>query len=180
MNNKQIAINTTNIREDDYIFVAVDVETTGLSPLYNELIEVSAIKYNKDKKIDIFSTLIKPKKRIPMAITNITGISNYMVEDSPTVEEIMPELIKFIDKYPIVAHNANFDYSFLQNNSNRSFKDNQVIDTVALSKKMLPNLPNHKLGTVAKYIGITEDSFHRAEFDSECAAKIFIKYIKGE
>lgn len=163
----------------DSQFVAIDVETTGLSPLYNELIEISAIKYEGNKKVDTFSTLIKPKKEISKTITNITGITNKMVSNSPTVEEVMPKLITFIGENPIVAHNAHFDYSFLQNNSNMSFSKNRVIDTVALSRKMLPNLPNHKLNTVARCIGIQEDGFHRAEFDCECCAQIYIKYLEN-
>lgn len=160
------------------IFVAIDVETTGLSPITNELIEVSAIKYAGNKKIDTFSTLIKPKVRIPYYITNITGITNDMVEEAPIVKDVMPELIEFIGDLPIVAHNANFDYNFIQNYSNKSFTNNSVIDTVRIGRKLYPELPNHKLGTIAKHIGITEDGFHRAEFDCECCAKIYMEYLK--
>lgn len=161
------------------IFVAIDVETTGLSPIENELIEVSAIKYEGQKKIDTFTSLIKPKARIPYYITNITGITNEMVQNSPFVEEIMPNLISFIGESPIVAHNANFDYKFIQNYSNNAFSKNILIDTVKLGRKLYPNLPNHKLGTIAKHIGITEDGFHRAEFDCECCAKIYVEYQKS-
>lgn len=166
-------------RKKETKFVAIDVETTGLSPLYNELIEISAIKYEGAKKLDTFSTLIKPKKEVSSTITNLTGITNKMLEDAPTIEKVMPELIEFIGDNPIVAHNANFDYSFLQNNSNKSFTNNKVIDTVAISRKMLPNLPNHKLNTVARYIGIQEEGYHRAEFDCECCAKIYMKYLEN-
>lgn len=162
------------------IFVAIDVETTGLSPTANELIEVSAIKYDGCQKIDTFSTLIRPKARIPYHITNITGITNDMVESSPEVEEVMPKLVEFIGDYPIVAHNANFDYKFIQSYSNNSFSKNTLIDTVAIGRRLYPNLPNHKLGTIAKYIGITEDGFHRAEFDCECCAKIYMKYLEQQ
>lgn len=161
------------------IFVAVDVETTGLSPMANELIEVSAIKYKGAEKIDTFSTLIKPKVSIPYRITSITGITNEMVRKSPVVEEVMPQLIKFIGDSPIVAHNANFDYQFLQWHSNHSFSKNRVIDTVQIGRKLYPYLPNHKLGTIAREIGITEDGFHRAEFDCECCAKIYIQSLEG-
>lgn len=166
-------------RKKETKFVAIDVETTGLSPLYNELIEISAIKYEGAKKLDTFSTLIKPKKEVSRTITNLTGITNKMLEDAPTIEKVMPDLIEFIGDNPIVAHNANFDYSFLQNNSNKSFTNNKVIDTVAISRKMLPNLPNHKLNTVARYIGIQEEGYHRAEFDCECCAKIYMKYLEN-
>lgn len=160
------------------IFVAIDVETTGLSPIANELIEVSAIKYNGAEKLNTFTTLIKPKAEIPYYITNITGITNEMVENSPYVEEIMPDLIDFIGTNPIVAHNANFDYKFIQNYSHNAFSKNTLIDTVQIGRRLYPNLPNHKLGTIAKHIGITEDSFHRAEFDCECCARIYMEYIK--
>lgn len=160
------------------IFVAIDVETTGLSPFANELIEVSAIKYKGNKKIDTFSTLIKPKVEIPYYITKITGITNDMVKSAPGVEEVMPELIRFVGEYALVAHNANFDYKFIQNYSQNSFSKNKVIDTVPIGRKLYPELPNHKLGTIARHIGITEDGFHRAEFDCECCAKIYIEYLK--
>ena len=166
-------------RKKETKFVAIDVETKRLNPLYNEIIEISAIKYEGAKKLDTFSTLIKPKKEVSSTITNLTGITNKMLEDAPTIEKVMPELIEFIGDNPIVAHNANFDYSFLQNNSNKSFTNNKVIDTVAISRKMLPNLPNHKLNTVARYIGIQEEGYHRAEFDCECCAKIYMKYLEN-
>lgn len=169
-----------NETKNSNIFVAIDVETTGLSPITNELIEVSAIKYDGNRKIDTYTTLIKPKVRIPYYITNITGITNEMVKNAPIVEEVMPNLIKFIGNSKIVAHNANFDYKFIQNYSNNAFSKNTLIDTVQLGRKMYPNLPNHKLGTIAKHIGITEDSFHRAEFDCECCAKIYIEYLENK
>lgn len=159
------------------IFVVIDTETTGFSPIRNELIEISAIKYKGKEKIDTFSTLIRPLNPIPYYITKITGIDNEMVESAPTVDKVINKLVKFVDNNPIVAHNASFDLSFLNQNSNGSFCKNQIIDTIPLSKKIAPNLPNYKLGTVARYIGIEEEGFHRAEFDCECCAKIYMKYI---
>lgn len=163
---------------DDEIFISVDVETTGLSPVYNELIEISAIKYKGENQVDKFTTLIKPTVEIPELITKITGITNEMVSKSPTIDQVMPNLIDFIGDYPIIAHNANFDMSFLRKFSNNRFKDNNIIDTVKVARKLYPELPNHKLGTVAKHIGITEEGFHRAEFDCECCAQIYIEYVK--
>lgn len=175
MKNNSIEFQTISMFQNT--FVALDVETTGLSPIINELIEVSAIKYEGAKKVDTFSTLIKPKERIPKKITEITGITNEMVESSPFVEQVMPKLIQFVSYHTIVAHNAAFDMSFLQKFSGGKFKNNEVVDTVELSRQMHPNLQNHKLGTVAKYLGITEDGFHRAEFDCECCARIYMKYL---
>lgn len=167
------------MQNEENIFVAIDVETTGLSPFANELIEVSAIKYEGSKKIDTYSTLIKPKAPIPYYITKITGITNDMVKNAPQIEEAMPQLVDFVGNSAIVAHNANFDYKFIQNYSDNSFSKNKVIDTVPIGRKLYPELPNHKLGTIAKHIGITEDGFHRAEFDCECCAKIYMEYLKA-
>lgn len=160
------------------IFVALDVETTGFSPISNELIEISAIKYKGTRKIDNFSTLLKPSQQIPQRITQITGITNELVLHAPCIKEIQPLLIDFISNYTIVAHNASFDMKFLQENFRGNFKQNRVIDTVQLSRQMFPKLENHKLGTVAKHIGIKEDGFHRAEFDCECCAKIYMEYLQ--
>lgn len=101
-----------------------------------------------------------------------------MLKNAPKVEEVMPKLISFIGNNPIVAHNAKFDYSFLQENSNKSFSDNELIDILEISRQMFKNIPNYKLNTISKIIRIEEDSFHRAEFDSECCAKIYMKYLE--
>ena len=98
--NKRIEINK---RKKEVKFVAIDVETTGLSPVYNELIEISAIKYEGAKKIDNFSTLVKPKKEVSNIITNLTGITNKMLENAPQIEEVMPKLVEFIGNH-IILH----------------------------------------------------------------------------
>ena len=163
--------------DNEKIFIALDTETTGFSPVKNELIEVSAIKYKGKKEIDCFSSLIKPKVPVPYNITRITGIDNEMLKDAPGVEMIMKQLVEFIGKYPIVAHNANFDLGFLNQYSNGKFKQNEIIDTVKKNRKIAPHLPNHKLSTVAKFIGIEEEGYHRAEFDCQCCAQIYLKYL---
>ena len=161
-------------------FVAVDVETTGLSPLTSELIEVSAIKYENFHKVETYTSFIKPVEPIPQKITELTGITNTMVKDARPVWEVMQEVIAFIGNCTIVAHNAPFDVSFLQVYSNNSFSKNKVVDTVKLGRKMYPHLINHKLATIAHHIGITETGFHRAEVDCECCAKIYLEYLKQE
>lgn len=167
-------------KKEENIFVAVDVETTGLSPLTSELIEISAIKYKDGTKLETYTSLIKPIQPIPDKITQLTGITNTMVKEERPVLEVMREVIDFIRSYPIVAHNAPFDVSFLQMYSNHSFTKNKVIDTVKLGRMMYPQLMNHKLGTIAKHIGIKENGFHRAEFDCECCAKIYLAYLQKQ
>lgn len=95
-------------------YIAYDLETTGLHADTSEIIEIGAVKVEYHQIVDTFQELIKPKKKIPPRITEITGISNEMVENCRSIEEVLPDFLKFIGKYPMVAHNANFDYSFIK------------------------------------------------------------------
>lgn len=95
-------------------YIAYDLETTGLNAETSEIIEIGAVKIEYHQIVDTFQELIKPKKKIPPRITEITGITNEMVENCRSIEEVLPDFLKFIEKYPMVAHNANFDYSFIK------------------------------------------------------------------
>lgn len=161
-------------------FVVIDFETTGLDSINNEIIEVSALKYKDRSLVDTYITLVKPKKRIPGYITQINGITNEMVESSPGVEEVIPKLADFIGDSVIVAHNASFDMKFLKCNAERCglVINNDYIDTLALSRKAFPCLRNHKLATVARHIGITDEGWHRAEFDTRATAQVLLKCIE--
>lgn len=161
-------------------FIVIDFETTGLNPIDNEIIEVSALKYIDRKFVDSYITLIKPKNRIPGYITQINGITNEMVKDSPTTEAVIPILLNFIGDLTIVAHNASFDMKFLKCNAEKcGYKvDNSSLDTLTLSRKAFPNLNNHKLATVARHVGIKDGSWHRAEFDTRATAEILLKCLE--
>lgn len=95
-------------------YIAYDLETTGLNAETCEIIEIAAVKVEYHQVVDTFQELVKPKKKIPQRITDITGITNEMVENCRSIEEVLPDFIKFIEKYPMVAHNADFDYSFIK------------------------------------------------------------------
>lgn len=97
-------------------YIAYDLETTGLNSETCEIIEIAAVKVEYHKIVDTFQELIKPKNKIPKKITSITGITNEMVENCRSIEDVLPEFIKFTEKYPMVAHNADFDYSFIKKN----------------------------------------------------------------
>jgi DNA polymerase III epsilon subunit family exonuclease len=161
-------------------FVVIDFETTGLSPLANEVIEVSALKYVNRKFVDSYITLIKPKNRIPAYISQINGISNEMVKDSPSAEEVIPKLLEFIGTFTIVAHNASFDMKFLKCNAEKCgyTVENTSLDTLVLSRKAFPKLDNHKLATVARHIGIKGGGWHRAEFDTRATAEILLRCLE--
>ncbi|PIT19897.1 exonuclease domain-containing protein [Snodgrassella communis] len=162
-------------------FVAVDIETTGLSPDTDEIVELSAIKFVNGVVVDKFTSLAKPSKRIPERVIAIHGIDNDMVKSSPPPIEVVKKFWSFVGNEPIVAHNAKFDMSFIHNSyihasefiSRGSIvRSHPVFDTLPLSRYMFPDLYNHKLGTIKDYLGI-ESVSHRAESDAIAAGKVF-------
>jgi DNA polymerase-3 subunit alpha (Gram-positive type) len=161
-------------------FVSVDLETTGLSPTYNKIIEIGALKIRNEVVVDTFHSLINPNVFIPQKITAITGITNNMVKDSPSIEVVLPKFIKFVGNAPIVAHNSKFDMGFIKHNAKKmGLKlENLVIDTLELARNMFPHLNNHKLNTVAKHLFINLENHHRSMVDSAAAAEIYIKCMK--
>lgn len=157
-------------------FISLDIETTGLDHTESEIIEIAAVHFKDGLKIAKYSQLIKPFKRITDYITNINGISNYMVENKPCVYEIFPEFISFIKNYSLVAHNAEFDMKFIlsvANDMNIVIK-NKVIDTLSLSRKYIKGAYNHKLGTLANYLKLPATPNHRAYDDALTTAYLYL------
>lgn len=150
-------------------YTVLDFETTGLDPVNDEIIEVGAVKFLNGQAVEQFGTLVKPKKPISSRITKINGISNSMVSKSPSIETVVPELIKFIGDDVIVAHNASFDMKFLINVISRlklnHHVSNAVADTLQLSRKHFPELENHKLPTLKNAIGMKNTPSHRSVDD---------------
>ena len=97
-------------------YVVIDIETTGLTPLYDEIIEFAAIKIENDSIVDSYSTLIKPSQPISSFITSLTGITNELVENAPKIENVIDNIISFIADKTIVGHNVSFDINFLYDN----------------------------------------------------------------
>ncbi|KPJ65268.1 hypothetical protein AMJ44_10635 [candidate division WOR-1 bacterium DG_54_3] len=161
-------------------YVILDVETTGLEPTQHELTEIGALKIRGEEIKEIFSTLIRPRHPIPPEITQFTGIDDEMVKDSPSVEEVLPRFIDFIDSSTLIAHNAEFDLSFIKHHLKQiSDKEltNEAICTVKLARYLLPNLENYKLPTVANHLGIPVENRHRAMGDAEATYQIWIKFL---
>ncbi len=156
-------------------FICFDLETTGLSANKNRIIEIGAVLIRNGETVDTFSTFVNPETKIPAKITELTGISDYMVEDAPTEENALRDFLEFIGDRILVAHNAPFDMSFLKASCERfGIKRNFTsIDTVAISRAILTDIKNAKLDTVAKYLRLPEFNHHRACDDAEILAKIF-------
>ncbi len=167
-----IIINEDNKRIEETSFVIFDLETTGLNPKKNEIIEIGAVKVKNGKKVDEFSTFVKPDNRIPGKITNLTGINDTMVKDAPVIDEAGRDFIDFAKGSVLVAHNAQFDYGFLQ----ADFPDTSftVLDTLALSRVLMKDLKNHRLNTIAASCGVSLENHHRAIDDAQATAEIFI------
>ncbi len=157
--------------------VVFDFETTGLESSVNEIIEIGAVRIVKGKITETFSALIKPKQEISQEITNITGITNEMVKDSLSIEQVLPDFYKFTRGAVLSAYNIAFDYNFLyaiSKKMNYNF-DNRQIDTMYLARTKLPGIKNYRLKTVATELGVTLDNAHRAVYDAVATAEVFIK-----
>ena len=160
-------------------YVVFDIETTGFSPEINKIIEIGAVKVVDGKIVDRFSTFVNPEVPIPYRIEELTHISDNMVIDAPTIDVVLPEFLQFCEGCVMVAHNADFDMSFIK----KKAEDIGVnfaptyIDTVAMARFLLPNLNRFKLDTVAKAVGVPLDNHHRAVDDAACTAEIFVKFI---
>ena len=137
-------------------FVIFDIETTGLSAINDSITEIGAIKVKDGEVIDTFSHLVNPERPIPEFITKLTGITDEMVEDKPTIEKIIPLFHDFIMGSILIAHNASFDVGFIRENLKRANLkfSNPVLDTLELSRAVFPDLKNHKLNTLSKYLDI--------------------------
>lgn len=159
----------------EYSFVALDLETTGLDPKQNRIIEVGAVKYIDGKRAEDFASFVNPRLLIPERITKITGIDDTMVEGAPGVEEVLPGLFEFIGDLPILGHNITFDYGFLcQNAANMKLEfAARGIDTHRIAKALLPDLESRSLESLCGCYHIVEEPRHRAFSDAAAAARLY-------
>ncbi|MEA4811295.1 MAG: helicase C-terminal domain-containing protein [Anaerolineaceae bacterium] len=153
------------------VFVSLDLETTGLDPNADSIIEIGAVKFTENRVEAEYSTLINPRKAIPNFITNLTGISNTMVLNAPFLADALPELLRFVGESIILGQNIAFDLSFLQKAG--VFRNNQSIDTYELASVLLPTSPRYNLSALAQYLGVMQTAAHRALDDAQTARQVF-------
>lgn len=158
-------------------YVVVDLETTGLNPSENEIIEIGALKIKDNNIVDRFSTMIKPTKHISSGITKLTGITNEMCSTAPLITEILPFFLKFIGDTFIVGHNVGFDMRFLKTAcTNCGLKlENYCVDTLQMARRLIPEMKSHKLSDLCQHFSINNDSAHRALSDCHATFECFIK-----
>lgn len=163
--------NSNYVRKIISDYCVVDTETTGLSSYYDEIIEVGILKIRDGKVVDQYSQLIKPNNAIDDFITYLTGITNKMLVNQPSIKEVEGEILDFLGDDIIVGHNTSFDIRFL----NASFKEtlkNEYMDTMIFSRKIYPQLPHHRLSDLAKFLNLT-NSQHRALADCTTTYQLY-------
>lgn len=149
-------------------YVVVDIETTGLDPQSNEIIEISALKYEQNVLIDSYHTLVHPNESISAFITGLTGITNEMVKNAPDISECIHDFYSFVKNEVIVGYNINFDLNFLYDNlkvCTNEILSNNYLDVLLLTRRVYPSLSSHRQTAVAEYLGINIQGSHRAEKD---------------
>lgn len=172
--------NPSDLLIRDSSFIVFDFETTGLSNINDEIIEIGAVKVKNGEIIDTFGTFLSPEKSIPAKITDLTGITNDMVKGAPQLNEVIDDFIDFIADSVLVAHNAIFDYGFLKGALKRAGKpyiNNAVLDTLGLSRAIYTDLKNHKLNTICKHLNVELENHHRAVDDARATAGILLNML---
>ena len=151
-------------------YVVLDLETTGLSPEKDEIIDIAAVRYIGGEKVAEFNTYVRPRCSIPSEITELTGIDDAMVKDAPVIEDALESLDMFLNMDDIiVGHNVGFDIRFLAQAYSRIGKEfmPEAFDTCAVSRRLYPELPKHRLIDLMQAFGIRESQSHTAYDDCE-------------
>ena len=159
---------------DDYVLV--DIETTGLSPTNDDIIEIGAIKVENNKMVDTYSQLININRSLPPFITNLTGITDEMIKTGKMPMDVYQEFIDFVGENVIIGHNVNFDLGFLCNKCKKYLNynlANDYIDTLFLARRLVPNSINYKLGTLANLFHISYEGAHRGLKDVEITFEVY-------
>ena len=162
-------------------YVAFDLETTGLYPRFDKIIEVGAVIMKHGQELERYQTFVDPECHLTREVSELTGISDDMLVGAPKIETVLPELLKFIGERPLVAHNARFDLCFITRECERQGISHRftAIDTLILSQNLLPHLNKYKLDVVAKEFQLGDFNHHRAADDAvicgQIMEKLFVK-----
>ncbi|MCR2820683.1 PolC-type DNA polymerase III [Lederbergia panacisoli] len=176
-----IAYNSVHRLLEDAEYIVFDVETTGLSAIYDTIIELAAVKIQNGEVIDKFESFANPHHPLSATTIELTGITDDMVNDAPEVEEMLQKFYEWSEDAIYVAHNASFDMGFLNTGFQKigiGKSKNPVIDTLELARFLYPEFKNHRLNTLAKKFDIELTQHHRAIYDAEATGYLFLKMLK--
>lgn len=158
-------------------YVIFDLETTGISPNYDEVIEISALKVKGGEVVNEFNTLVNPGRKIPFGATKVNGITNAMVAEAPAFSHVLAEFLDFAEGLVLVGHNiARFDMKFIWRDAEQYFGEipqNNYVDTLQVARKHLPKMDHHRLVDLAEYYGISSEGAHRALNDCYMNQKVY-------
>jgi DNA polymerase-3 subunit epsilon/ATP-dependent DNA helicase DinG len=154
-------------------WVAFDLETTGLDARVEAITEIAAVRYQGDRELATFHTLVNPRRNVPEQVTIITGITNEMVARAPTIDSVLPQFLDFVGTSPVVAHSADFDVSFVRAVQPDALRANLVIDTFELAGVMLPTIARYSLGNLTAELGLVLDDAHRALSDARAHGQLY-------
>lgn len=155
-------------------YVCVDLETTGLNPKYEKIIEIGAVKVVDGHITERFSAFVNPGRKLEERIIELTGISQKQVDDAPYIEEILPKFLEFCGDYALLGHRILFDYSFLKKaavNQKLMF-ERKGLDTLRMARRFLPELPHRTLPYLCEYYEIPHRA-HRALQDAEATSELY-------
>ncbi len=161
---------------NDRIYVALDVETTGLVAGVDEIIEVAAVRFRGDEVLETYSQFVRPRQSLPLKITRLTGITAEHLARAPRFNAIGADLARFIGSHPIVGHSVNFDLGMLRAQGMNFAQP--VYDTFELATLLVPQAPIYRLGALADHLGIPHPEDHRALNDALVAAQVFIRLLQ--
>lgn len=163
-------------------FIALDVETTGLRPLTNRIIEIAAIRYRDGREVERFVTFLQPEKKLPSVIVNLTGIRDADLEDAPLFRDIADPLADFLGDELIVGHNVGFDISFVAGELKRLARPglgNPRFDTMSAANRLLTGLRRKSLSKLADYLGVPDRRAHRAYDDAQRTAEVALRLVEA-
>lgn len=158
------------------LIVALDLETTGLDPAQDAVIEIGAVKFSEKRVEGEYSTLINPRKPISGFITNLTGITNSMVLNAPLLINALPELVDFIGDAPILGQNISFDMAFLHKAG--ALRANPTLDTYELASVLMPSAARYNLGALASQLGVLQPATHRALDDARATQAVYVQLLE--
>jgi DNA polymerase-3 subunit epsilon/ATP-dependent DNA helicase DinG len=151
--------------------VALDLETTGLDPSHDSIIEIGAVKFQEGRVTDTFQSLINPHRSLPRNIVALTGITQEEVNGAPPLKQVLPKLERFVGNRAVLGHNVSFDLGFLERQN--ALRSNLPLDTYELASVMLPAVPRYSLGALAAHLGVELVDAHRADKDAEATALVY-------
>ncbi len=157
-------------------YVCVDLETSGIRAKWDRIIEIGAVKVRDGKVVDTFSQLIYPGVNVSSRITDLTGITNEMLEGKPLIEQVLPKFIEFVGDDVLLGHNVTFDYNFLNQNAinlKMTF-EKKGIDTLRIARKTLKGLESRGLEYLCNYFGIKDENHHRAFNDANVTSQLYL------